>query len=136
MIDEDPTAEEQRDAEALARGGPGPVDAQEVMALLGAVKGGELTLDERAAGWRRVQPKPTRRPRWARRAALGAPLAAALAVALWLGRPGSSAPMLPPALLAAQADAARGHAGGRVALERQMRAYRKGFLASLEARYR
>jgi hypothetical protein len=137
MIDEDPTAEERREAEALARATPdAPVDAQEVAALLGAVKAGELTAADRAAVWRRVQAGPARRPRWAWRVALAVPLAAALAMAVWLGRPGASAPTPSPALLTAQTDAARGHAEGRVALERQMRVFRKGFLASLETRYR
>jgi hypothetical protein len=139
MKDDEPTPEEQREAEALARaldgdpsGSAAPPEALEVAALLRHAHGqGQLDparAQAMATGLRAGVRPPRRRWPW-----LLMPLAAGVtAVALLIPatrppplRPLSSLPALPPALLAAQAEAARGGGQAVASLDAQMRAYRR-----------
>ena len=143
MIDEkEPTDEERREAEALARALDGqegeapPADALEAAALLRATRHAALS-DVRARAVReRIFPHP-RRLKWL------APAAAVVAVAATLvilvgARRSRPTPIPAPsaALLSAQAEAARPHGATGTLLDREMLAYRQGVLATLGVRYR
>jgi hypothetical protein len=140
MKDDEPTPEEQREAEALARaleGAPAesaaPPEALETAALLRHAHG-EGRLDParaQALGAKlRAEVRPPRR-RWIW---LLAPLAAGVTAAALLlflrpaprGLPAlASLPAPAPALLAAQGEAARGKGQALASLDQQMRAYRR-----------
>jgi hypothetical protein len=136
MKDDEPTPEELREAEALARALDGaatdaapPPEALEVAGLLRHAKSGGQLDPARAqalAAKLRAELRPRRRWLW-----LGlTPLAvgaAALVLAPVLHRPLPALPVLPaPAgLLAAQAEAARGRGQAIAELDAQMRAYRQ-----------
>jgi hypothetical protein len=146
MKDDEPTPEELREAEALARALDGgapesapPPEALEVAALLRHAHG-DGRLDparEQALGARlRAEVRPPRR----RRLWLLAPLlVGATAVLLLIPRSRPRLPeltTLPPpsaALLAAQAEAARGKGPALAALDAQMRAYRRELYERLQA---
>lgn len=162
MKDDEPTPEELREAEALARaleGAPSeaapPPEALEAAALLRhAHRGGELDPARAqviAAGLRaqvQQQPRPPRRRRWIwllPPLAVGAAALVLLLPMTLLRRPDSVPPPavtgpLPrltafpapgAALLAAQAEAARGGGQGLGDLDAQMRAYRQALFARL-----
>jgi hypothetical protein len=146
MKDDEPTPEEQREAEALARaleGAPSdsapPPEALEVAALL-RHGGGDLDPARARAVADRVRPVVRRpRRRWLLVLAPLAMGAAALVVLPVMRRPTlprlAALPPPAPALLAAQAQAARGQGQALEALDTQMRAYRQALFAKLrEAR--
>jgi hypothetical protein len=142
MKDDEPTAEELREAEALARaleGAPSdaaaPPEALETAALLRYTHGGGQLDPARAqtlAGKLRSEVRPRRRRWWW----LGlAPLAVgAVGLTLFATMGGRSPVTLPapgPALLAAQAQAARGQPQALADLDAQMRAYRRTLFEKL-----
>src|SRR5262245_29625100 len=133
----DPTPEELREAEALARAldaqapdAAAPRDALETAALLRYARDGGALAPERAralaervrAGTRSA---PRRRWRVAALSALGGSLALAASLLLYLRASGPElAPGPPPlALLAAQARAATREPGALAALDLEMRRY-------------
>jgi len=147
MKDDEPTPEEQREAEALARalegdpsGSAPPPEALEVAALLRHAHG-EGQLDPAraqvmAAALRAGVRRPRRHWPW-----LLMPLAAgATAVTLLLSTTRAPLPPLPPlpapgpALLAAQAEAARGGGQSLGSLDTQMRAYRRELFERMRGR--
>jgi hypothetical protein len=144
--DDEPTPEELRDAEALARALDGatpksapPPEALEVAALLRHAKsGGELdpARAQAIAAGLRADVRPPRRRRWLW---IAAPLAVGAAGLLLLpsmlmlrtgpvgitGPRSRALPAPPASLLAAQAEAARGQPRALAELDAQMRAYRR-----------
>lgn len=151
MTEKDPTPEEIREAEALARALEGdesssdaPEDALQAAALL---RSGELSEQRSQAVFERVvagsdleKSEPADRLRWL--IPVGGLVAAAV-VGLLLLLPGTlSSPVstsLPPpgaALLQAQGRAARGGVEGLVALKGEMQGYRKNMYLALSERYR
>lgn len=167
MDDErDPTEEEIREAEALARALEGevrdeaPTDALETAALLRASQDrGELSeLRQRAVQKRVLEAEAAAAPdgheaageddeeaeepgtRWLRWVAPAATVAAAAAVMLVFipgDRPvGTSLPPPGSGLLRAQAAAARGEAADAAMLQVGMRRFRARYFAALERRYR
>jgi hypothetical protein len=149
MKDEDPTPEEQREAEALARaldGGAGdpPADALATAGLLRYARGEGLDPTRAAALRAKARPRPRRRWVW-----VVAPLAVAAALILFLvpattmyqvqsvPQPAApTAPSWPPptaALLEAQAAAARGGPGALERLDTGMRSYRQALFARLRS---
>jgi hypothetical protein len=150
--DEEPTAEELREAEALARALDGghaapdvPDDALETAALLRHANDGGTLAPERARDLledaiRRARPARSRAAfRWRLFGVLGLGAAAAGVALLLRSGPVSTAAKLPPpprALLEAELDAARSPPSRPDALDDQMRAYRGVVYASLEEHYR
>lgn len=146
MKDDEPTPEELREAEALARaldgdpsGSAPPPEALEVAALLRHAHGQGLDparAQALAAQLRSQVRRPRRRWPWL----LAPVLAGAAAVALlipWRRRelPALSAMPAPsPSLLAAQAEAARGGVPALSGLDAQMRAYRRQLFDRLHER--
>jgi hypothetical protein len=143
MKDDEPTPEEEREAAALAEalaGRPGagaPPEALQTAALLRFSHGSGLdpARARALATELRAQLRPRRRWRWvAAPAALA--VAALVLVLVWPRRPElpslAALPSPGPALLAAQAEAARGRAEALQALELQMRAYRRTLFANLQ----
>jgi hypothetical protein len=137
--DDEPTPEERREAEALARaldGAPSdsvpPPEALETAALLRhAKRGGELDPARAlalAAKLRAGVRAPRRRWPWIALAPLALGAAALLLMPTMLARKAGPGPVLPPpapSLLAAQAEAARGQLGALADLDARMRAYRQ-----------
>ena len=138
----DPTPEELREAEALARAldaqAPDPAaprDALETAALLRYARdGGALAPErERALAERLHAPRGRRSWRIAALSALGGSLALAASLLLFLRASGPqlAAPEPPPlALLAAQARAAAREPGALAALDLEMQRYRRELHAS------
>ena len=144
--DQDPTPEEQREAEALARALEGdasaapPADVRATVGMLRHAGRGAALAPDRAAAVRAraaetlVRPA-RRRARWLWLAAPVAAAAAAVVLVMVVRRPPSPgalplpAPSLP--LLAAQAAAARGDARALDTLDQQMRAYRASMFRQL-----
>jgi hypothetical protein len=145
--DDDPTPEELREAEALARALEGdksaapPPDVSAAAGLLRYARGNDLPPDRaeaiRGPLGKTVVPSQ-RRPRWW--LWLLPPLAAATTAGVLLSplrRPSSlsTSPATPSsALLAAQAAAARGDSQALDALDQHMRAYRQSMLRQLTRR--
>jgi hypothetical protein len=145
--DDEPTADEQAQAEALARALAGepegqrpPPEALDSAALLGFARSGGTADPARLAAVRdrtRADVLAGLRPRRKRRwwAWMSAPLAAGAAAGLVLAtRPAprfsdSRWPAPPAALLETQAAAARGERGALGRLDEQMRVYRQALLA-------
>jgi hypothetical protein len=145
MKDDEPTPEEQREAEALARALAGerpdaaapPPEALEAAALLRhARSGGQLDPARQQALAERLRAELGPRPRRRRSpwlwllAPLGAGAAAALILAVGAPRPRelprlTTLPPPAPSLLAAQARAARGQPAALASLDAQMRSYRR-----------
>lgn len=132
MMEPEPSEEEAREAAALAamldgRGAPDAVP-KDVVQAAAILRHGARPLDAlRARALRdRVAPKP----RTGVRFLVAGAAAAALVLVLWTqsASPPSAIPAPDEAVLAAQADAARGQ--DRAALDRAMRAYRKSMLAA------
>lgn len=156
MTDDDPTPEEQREAEALARALQGvaepaaPRDALETAALVRAAgPAGALSPERGAAVLERIAPAlkgPRRRPRWRTAVLAAASVAAAVlgfsvtghlqitARAPSARRERTWPPEPSAALLAAQARAARGEAPLE-AIDAEMRAYRMQVYQALARRY-
>jgi hypothetical protein len=149
--DEQPTAEELRQAQALARALAGhtederpPVEALEAAGLLGfARSGGALAADRAAALRQRLRPGAVAALRPRRRrliwAWMTAPVVAAVgALVVLVTRPAppfpGGWPPAPPPLLQAQAAAARGEPGAIGRLDEQMRDYRQQLLARIRPR--
>jgi hypothetical protein len=131
MSDDEPTPEERREAEALARALEGrpaegvPADALAAAALLRYARSeGRLDPARAAAVGRRLQPGLRR---WWWLAVV--PVAAAAAIVL-VARAPLRLPPAPKELLVTQAAAARGGAAELEALDRQMREYRRALFAA------
>ena len=140
MTDEkDPTPEEQREAEQLRRalGGEAadaPAVALETAALL---RGSRAELSDARARAVRGRILPRRHWHWmAPLGALGA--AAATLIVMFVARRQvpTHLPAPSPALLSAQAEAARPKGAEAALLDREMVAYRARVIGALEARYR
>ena len=141
MTDEkEPTPEEQREAEALARALEGqeanaPADVLEAAALLRASRSAELS-DVRARAIRQ-RILPVRHWHWmAPLGALGAALATLIVMFVARRQVPTPLPAPSPALLSAQAESARPKGADAQLLDREMVAYRARVLGALEARYR
>jgi hypothetical protein len=148
MKDDEPTPEELREAEALARaleGAPAesapPPEALETVALLRYGQSGGQLDPARARGLAakvRGELRPRRRRWWWIAVTPLAVGAAGLVMVSLVHRRGAALPPLPapaPALLAAQAEAAQGRPQALAELDLQMRAYRQAMYARLrEAR--
>jgi hypothetical protein len=148
MNDEEPTEEERRDAEALARalergqGGDAPEDALGTAAFLRfAEDGGALdparadAILADAIARARAPSHAPRRGWW-----FGAVGLAAAALATWMVAPRATPPRAevpppPPSLLAAQLDAASGRGTAPAALETATAEYRATVYAALKERY-
>jgi hypothetical protein len=131
MSDDEPTPEERREAEALARALEGrpaegvPADALATAALLRYARSeGRLDPGRAAAVGRRLQPTARR---WWWLAAV--PVAAAAALVL-VARAPQRLPPAPKELLVTQAAAAHGGGAELEALDRQMREYRRALFAA------
>ncbi len=146
--DDAPTADELREAEALARAleaGPGgrdaPDDALGAAALLRYAKdGGALAPDRAERILAAALPKKRRSPvlarRWGWFGALGLGFAAAATALLVLSpRRSEALPPPPRGLLEVEASAAT-ESADLDALNREMKSYRGAVYASLEERYR
>jgi hypothetical protein len=146
--DDEPTADELRDAEALARalesapgGGAAPDDALGAAALLRYARDGGALHSERAERiLAAALPKKRRAPalgrRWRWFGALGLGFAAAATALLVLSpRRSEGLPTPPRALLEVEASAAA-QSADLDALNREMKSYRGAVYASLEERYR
>lgn len=148
--DEEPTPEELREAEELARaldrghgGSSLPEDALGAAALLRYSKNGATLSPERSdailadaiagVGRRRKGPR-----RFFLLSAVGLSMAAALVLFILRSESQRSAPLPAPseALLTAELDAARPNAENAVALGTEMQPYRESVYAVLEERYR
>jgi hypothetical protein len=149
MTEHDPTALEQREAEALARALEGeadegaPADALETAGLVRAAgREAAWTAERSRAVLDRIAPAlGARRSRW-KLALVALPAAAAILVAVATSVPVTrraaavreALPQPSAALLAVQARAARGEAS-LDALDGEMRAYRMQVYAALARRY-
>jgi hypothetical protein len=145
MKDDEPTPEELREAEALARaleGAPSesapPPEALETAALLRHAHGGGQLDPARAqalAAKLRAEVRPRRRRWWwAVLVPVAVGTAGVMLFATTMQRRGPALPPLPapgPAVLAAQAEAARGRPQALADLDAQMRAYRQALYARL-----
>jgi hypothetical protein len=149
MTDDEPTEEELREAEALARAlergqGQGvPGDALQAAAFLRFAKDEGALDGARAADLLQDAMARARRPVRASRKAwfLGALGLSAAGVATWLTavnlpEPGAKLPPPPASLLSAQLDAATNRAANLNALRTETEGYRTAVYAALKERYR
>ena len=141
MSEPEPTPEELREAEALARELEGIPSAgaeaeRAAAALLAYAHRGGLSPEAKARGAEEVSRLRVARRRWSVRAGAlaAASAAAALAFVLWPRLP-SSLPRPEAELLRVQSRAAGGDAAAVAALDERMRGYRGQVFASLERRY-
>jgi hypothetical protein len=141
MSEPEPTPEELREAEALARaleGGrsAGAAPERAAAALLAYSHHGGLSPEAKARGVVEVTRLRGARWRWSVRAgALAVSVAAAALVVVYWPRMPSSLPPPDVELLRAQSRAAGGDAAAVAAMDERMRGYRGQLLASLERRY-
>jgi len=147
MSDDEPTPEEKREAEALARAlegqasdGPAPPEVMETAAHMRYVQSGGALAPERAAALAAtLKSAPRARPGRAWLVGGIAGLAAATALVIMVpltmrrSQPAARAPRPSLSLLRAQANATRGGVQALAALDAEMRAYRAQLL-SREAR--